>query len=411
MWHPSLFLASEGPPNRPGTSSMPPKEGALWEFFFKGPKQNASMNEAYCLGCIRHYRRVEDPPNDTDLALKDRLKWEEAAFTAAREEAGHVCGEKSAMIAHLIGRKPSAQIKGSAPPTAAVDSTDDESDTAPTSKKRKKLFRNVEKAMKQPELVVYRGANIPFSSAEIERLFMMFRSTACDVIPGRDTMSGTLLNAASARVEKHLKSDGWKDDSKNPITGVNVSANGKSNGQKKDGASMCLAFESMIDKAEQDYGCIMMVFVCDNDGGSQHGHKDLGLKRLWIFYSHSTKRQLILGDYLALNEEASAVAEQATDLIHWILSHDRVRKSFDDAQHENNFVVLVYLLANITWWTTHYVAFRRLLDLKAPLRHAAYLRREEIIEAQLGCEQNRKAVKKITETANAQCDLLENNNF
>ncbi|KAJ7252247.1 hypothetical protein C8J57DRAFT_1238121 [Mycena rebaudengoi] len=133
---------------------------------------------------------------------------------------------------------------------------------------------------------------------------------------------------------------------------------------------------------------------------AKRGHKDLGLKQPGIFvvpccahqYSHSTKGQLILSDYLAVNEEASVVAEQATDLIHWILSHDRVRKIFDDAQPENNFVVLVYPLANIT----------------RSLWHAAYLRQEEIIEVQLGREQNRKAVKKITETDNAQCNLLEN---
>jgi hypothetical protein len=87
----------------------------------------------------------------------------------------------------------------------------------------------------------------------------------------------------------------------------------------------------------------------------------------YIFqYSHSTKGELILSDYLAVNEEASVVAEQATDLIPWILSHDCVRKIFDDAQPKNNFVVLVYPLANITRWTTHYVAFHCLLDLKAP---------------------------------------------
>ncbi|KAJ7262002.1 hypothetical protein C8J57DRAFT_1513796 [Mycena rebaudengoi] len=125
-----------------------------------------------------------------------------------------------------------------------------------------------------------------------------------------------------SKISAELRSDGWKDDSKNPITGVNISANGKG--------------------------------------------------------------QLILSDYLAVNEEASVVAEQATDLIHWILSHDHVRKVFDDAQHEKNFVVLVHPLANITWWTTHYVAFHRLLNLKAPLWHAAYLCREEIIKAQLG---------------------------
>ncbi|KAJ7240030.1 hypothetical protein C8J57DRAFT_1245537 [Mycena rebaudengoi] len=160
------------------------KRGSSLEVLFKGPKQNASINEAYCLGCIRHHRCVKDPPNNTDLVLKDRLKWEEAAFTAAHEESGYVRGEKSAIIAHL--------------------------------------------------------------------------------------------NRA------HM--------------------------------------------------------------GHQWPKEKLHRSR----YSHSTKGQLILSDYLAVNEEASVVAEQATDLIHWILSHDRVRKIFDDAQPENNFVVLVYPLANIT---------------------------------------------------------------
>ncbi|KAJ7229731.1 hypothetical protein C8J57DRAFT_1251764 [Mycena rebaudengoi] len=145
---------------------MPPTEGALWEFFFKGSKQNASINEAYCLGCICHYRCVKDSPNDTDLALKDRLKWEEAAFTAACEESGNVLGENS--------QRKAEQIKGSTPPTTSVDSTDDKSDTAPTSEKRKMLFCNGKKAMKQPELVVYCGAKIPFSLAEIEHVCDQF---------------------------------------------------------------------------------------------------------------------------------------------------------------------------------------------------------------------------------------------
>ncbi|KAJ7240026.1 hypothetical protein C8J57DRAFT_1245534 [Mycena rebaudengoi] len=290
---------------------MPPKEGALWEFFSKGPKQNASINEAYY------------PPNNTDLVLKDRLKWEEAAFTAAHEESGHVRGEKSAMITHLncvhMGHPwPEEKLHRS-----RVDH----------------IFRHCANLKKTKEVVLQcqegheeagtGGANIPFSLAEIEHVGDQFLRDA------------------------------------------------------------------------------------------KRGHKDLGLKQPRIFvvpycahqYSHSTKGQLILSDYLAVNEEASVVAEQATDLIHWILSHDRVHKIFDHAQPENNLVVLVYPLANITWWTTHYVAFHCLLDLKAPHWHTAYLRWEEIIKAQLGSEQNRKAVKKITESANAQCNLLENTHF
>jgi hypothetical protein len=52
---------------------------------------------------------------------------------------------------------------------------------------------------------------------------------------------------------------------------------------KKDGASMCLAFEAMVDKAEELYNVIVVAFCCDNDGGSQQGRKDLVIKRPWLF--------------------------------------------------------------------------------------------------------------------------------
>ena len=38
---------------------------------------------------------------------------------------------------------------------------------------------------------------------------------------------------------------------------------------KKDGESMCAAFEEMINKAEDVYSMIVIGFCCDNDGGSQ----------------------------------------------------------------------------------------------------------------------------------------------
>ncbi|KAJ7028223.1 ribonuclease H-like domain-containing protein [Mycena alexandri] len=444
---------------------MPPPEGPQWEFFHKGPLKNKSQHEAYCLGCIRHHRQVQNPPNDTDAALKARLEalpYNDAGFAQARAAmGGHVRGEKSAMIAHIIGSNPCPYTSAKAKKTAttlknkgkaAAAASDSEEDEEPNPKRRK-LFQAVEKVMKQPELVVYRGANIPFSKAEIERvreqflratvsanlpfrwvedgeiikLFIMFRSTACDVIPSRDVLSGTLLDAAWREVEKQLqevlnkKTDGWKDPSKNPLTGVNLSTGGKSylvdliqsNGHKKDGKSMCTAFLAMIDAAEQKYHCAVILFVCDNDGGSQRGRKDAVIVRPWLLVAPccAHQGQLILADYFRVNEAASDIAEQATTAIYWIVSHDGVKKIFDDIQFKKCFVVLVYVMANMTRWTTHYLAFRRLLDLKIPIRFAAMGMRAEILEAQLGAEKNAKAIKKITAQVNEQCDLLESIEF
>ena len=101
-----------------------------------------------------------------------------------------------------------------------------------------------------------------------------------------------------------------QDDSRKSVTGVNLTYQGKvstdllhsakddahlifhqsflvdlisSSSHKKDGASMCSAFERMIDKAEEGYGVIVVGFCCDNDGGSQRGRKDLIVKRPWLF--------------------------------------------------------------------------------------------------------------------------------
>ncbi|KAJ7157776.1 hypothetical protein C8R46DRAFT_1225479 [Mycena filopes] len=271
------------------------------------------------------------------------------------------------MLAHLIGGHPCAYTSTKSKKVAtavkngkAPASSDDDDDGQPS--KKRKLFQAVEKVMKQPELVVYRGAQIPFGAAEVERvhqqflrttmsanlpfrwvedveivkLFMMFRSTACDVIPSRDVLSGTLLDAAWNDVEANLKkvlfkkycvisTDGWKDASKNPINGVNLSTGGKPMVTKKDGESMCLAFEAMIDGAEMNYGCAVVLLVCDNDGGSQRGRKNVKIRRPWVLIAPccTHQGQLMLGDYLDVNEDAFEVAEQATTVIYWIVSHDR----------------------------------------------------------------------------------------
>ncbi|KAJ7838351.1 hypothetical protein B0H14DRAFT_3459380 [Mycena olivaceomarginata] len=170
--------------------------------------------------------------------------------------------------------------------------------------------------MQQTELKVFRGLNIPFNDAqseivrnqflratisanlpfrwtldpEIIKLFFMFRSTATDVMPSDKVISGRLLDEAAARVEKEIvstvkgkygtaSSDGWKD--KYSVTGVDITVDGKSHlidviqtrGKKKDGESMCEAFCGHIDKAERETGCIVVCYLCDNDGGSQSGRQ------------------------------------------------------------------------------------------------------------------------------------------
>ena len=118
--------------------------------------------------------------------------------------------------------------------------------------------------MKQSHLKVFRGIQVPFTSEqesivreqflratisanlpfrwvedpEVMILFLLFRSTAGEVMPSRKEISGQLLNDADTALMKRLKialhgeyavmaSDGWKDESRNAINGVNLSVGGK----------------------------------------------------------------------------------------------------------------------------------------------------------------------------------------
>jgi hypothetical protein len=121
-----------------------------------------------------------------------------------------------------------------------------------------------------------------------------------------------------------------------------------------------------------------------------------------------------LADYLKSYEFAAWTAETATALINWIQNHDKVCKIFDSAQAELckakrpnvKAIILAYLVANLTRWTTHYVAFARLLVLKEPLKLAVMKHREAIIKAQVGAAQSTEK-KRLELEANEFCDIVE----
>jgi hypothetical protein len=115
-----------------------------------------------------------------------------------------------------------------------------------------------------------------------------------------------------------------------------------------------------------------------------------------------------------VNEEAAGTAEEATDLIGWILNHGKVRSIFNEAQAETSIPpgkVLAFLVANMTRWTTHFIAFDRLFNLKDPLRRGVISRREDIISAQVGTEKNRQKKQKLEDEAIDHCDLIDGGGF
>ncbi|KAF8878171.1 ribonuclease H-like domain-containing protein [Gymnopilus junonius] len=424
------------------------KRHPIWQYFIAGTKQNGSHLRAHCIGCVEAQRpeglAIDLTNNDPE---KLKLSSESWVIEACKKDVGGVLGVKESMAAHILGKAG----PGGKP-------CQDEEDSGDVPAQKRKIIAKVENHMKQTQLKVFRGIQVPFTAEqvpvvqaqflratvsanlpfqwtedpEVIKLFYLFRSTAGEVIPSRYQISGPLLDDANATVTQNMKktlrgeyaviaSDGWKDDSRNAITGVNLTVEGKcylidlipATAHKKDRASMCLAFEKMIDKAEDDYGIVVVGFCCDNDGGSQRGRKDLIQKRPWLFGTACCAHQLILGDYFEEDEEAAEVAERATALIGWINNHGRVRSVFDEVQAESSTPlgqILAYLVANMTRWTTHFIAFDRLFDLKDPLRRAVTLRKQDIIDGQVGAEKNTKKLKLKAE-AEENCEQIEDGSF
>ncbi|KAJ7050855.1 ribonuclease H-like domain-containing protein [Mycena amicta] len=278
------------------------------------------------------------------------------------------------------------------------------------------------------------SANLPerwVEDVEVAKLFMMFRLCAMDVIPSRKQVGGTLLQRASKRVNAEiqnkvcgenvlLNTDGWRSNMKDSVGGVQLNWKFqtllidilRTNHWLKDGESLAVHFGGMIDDAKRKLGCNVVAFLTDNDGGSKCGQNLLGEARPWllVFPCVAHQGQLILGDFLKECPEAAEVAEELIEFVNWLNQHDKVRNIFDEQQKRSGNT-LSYIVANLTRWTTHLVAFLRFRVLKIPIRAAILNERDAIIKAQVGAESNRCKAESLRLDAIAHCESVEANSW
>ncbi|KAJ7788224.1 hypothetical protein B0H14DRAFT_264813 [Mycena olivaceomarginata] len=221
---------------------MPPKKGPLWQFFHQGGTQNTSHYKAYCLGCIEAHHQTDGNDSDAidvdaDATSSLRDPSEQQWFKDAVAAITHVRGVKSAMLAHLISCPHATKAaKKMAKDLKTGKSAGDESDDGQNSDnngppQKRKRFTQVESSMKkQGQLKAFKGVDMPFSDAqrdlvqtqflratvsanlpfrwtlnpEVIKLFLMFRSTATDVMPTDKVISGRLLDEEEAKVRKKM---------------------------------------------------------------------------------------------------------------------------------------------------------------------------------------------------------------
>ncbi|KAJ7480418.1 ribonuclease H-like domain-containing protein [Mycena galericulata] len=375
---------------------------------------------------------------------------------------GSTRGEKTVWITHLLGGQGKVACPHASPEARAVATAQREDGKEKTSsKKRAAVSTDLEPPAKKQQIqstltnLTFRRNDMPFGAAEtaalqkqalraivsfgaplrtfedpeMKILFGMLRTTAPDIIPTGEVLGGRLLNEAAAEVEQkiekrlHNQNVGLSSIKSYLLELVEVTA------LKKDGESLCELFGAMVDRVEVKHDCVVIYFTTDADGGSKKGRILLGRKRPWLIlpscWAHQAGPfmqvffpfQLILGDYFKVNDMAAAIAEDATALIGWINNHGKVRKIFDDSQaiispdsNAGRVIILAYLVANLTRWTTHFVAFLRLFKVRKALQLAVLTKRTAIIDAEVGAATSTEAAR-LTDDATKFCALIEDASF
>ncbi|KAJ7257399.1 ribonuclease H-like domain-containing protein [Mycena rebaudengoi] len=424
-------------------------DNPLWNFFWEGTtKVNSSHWETWCKHCVRNHEnlikqaRVDDGP--VDAATESARKKDDHA--QARTVAGLIPGTKEKFIRLILGGKgipkcPYASDAAIAEATKQRDGDKAAKNAAPlpgpskhgrSASMAEGSGSTAPKKLKSGKLVTYTGHDMPFSVSqasalqsqalraiistnsafrlfedpEMLALFGMMRSCAPDILPSGKVVGERLLNEAASIVEEKLvrilknqvfglSADGWKSLTKDAVNAVCANIDYKSytlelldiTTEDKGGPGMCKMFGDIIDRTEVKYNCIIVYFITDADGGSKKGRILLGKERAYLIlpscWAHQF--QLVLGDYFKVNKFAAQTAER--EIIAVLAEHTLTLQTVT--------LILAYLMANMTRWTTHCIAFMRLFRLE-----------ESLVGRATGAEKDAF----VTE-ANTFCDLIMDRTF
>ncbi|THU92867.1 hypothetical protein K435DRAFT_800150 [Dendrothele bispora CBS 962.96] len=337
-------------------------------------------------------RELEERIRNEDEAKKYQERQKAFKEDEAKVEAKRQREQGTSSTAHAQGKTTALKRQIS----ALVDTPGSLSE--PSSSPASKKFR-------QTHLKTYNALQMPFSDSEVEALqTQALRAQVSSKSPETLFEDQEMLKFIGRRQFISclpLKTDQWKNIQKDSIAAVCANVDFKSytvellevTALNKDGAAQCAEFERMIDDLEAKYGCMVLYFVTDADGGSKKGHIELGKKRPYLIlpscWAHQF--QLQLRDYFKVYTFGALVAEDATFLIGWLNNHGKARKMFDSAQKEvsearsGQAVILAYVVANLTHWV-----------LKS---------RPAIRAAQVGAAKSTEK-KKLEDEANRACDLI-----
>ncbi|KAJ7204125.1 hypothetical protein GGX14DRAFT_501303 [Mycena pura] len=271
-----------------------------------------------------------------------------------------------------------------------------------------------------------------FEDDEMKALFDLIRPGTSDILPTGKATSGSLLDACTSEIDQRYKliflgrdlgvgSDGWKAQNNNSVNGICANLEYKAYPLElvdamalaKNGLAQCRQFADIIDALERKFGCRVIYFITDADGGSLKGRKQLGIERPWLFLPSCMAHQfeLIQGDYYKVWVYARQICENATSVIGWINNHGTVRVIFDGGQKELGASnALAYLRAVVSRWTSNCTAFHRLYNLKLPMTKTVAWKEPQIIQAQVGAAKSTRAAE-LEADAKHHCAIINDPAF
>lgn len=162
-----------------------------------------------------------------------------------------------------------------------------------------------------------------------------------------------------------------------------------SSGESKTADKLLILLESVIREAEKDWGVRVVAVCTDASGESRKARRLLkvkfphlvtpdcyahqaGLFSRWFLtpltFLATAQVNLVVGDLFKLNSCLLPMSGQADELIAWLRSKSQILALLREKCRELRVNSASVIRAVITRWTAHYLAYRRLLDLRKPLQ-------------------------------------------
>ncbi|GAB1527731.1 hypothetical protein RhiTH_010919 [Rhizoctonia solani] len=92
-----------------------------------------------------------------------------------------------------------------------------------------------------------------------------------------------------------------------------------------------------------------------------------------------TKINLVVGNILKLSSKLVEAADQAINIIRWLLNHSYLLGLFHKEQLQLSHAIHTLSLPVITWWTAHFLLFTSLISEAQPLRSLVLFHSEEFL--------------------------------